>query len=110
MGDETKVQMREVAKGAAAIGNVVERYMIRYLGPVGRKIAAANKNGRIMALIGVVAVILSLVLGLTSDDLRYGITHVKRGAKYVYINYEMKIFLLLIGGYILYKIGVAQKK
>ncbi len=110
MGDETKVQMREVAKGAAAMGNVVERYMIRFLGPVGRKIAAANKTGRTLALIGVVAVLVSVVYGLSSDALRYGIAHAKRGLKYVYINYEMKDFLLLIGGYVLYKIGVAQKK
>jgi hypothetical protein len=110
MGDETKVQMREVAKGAAAMGNVVERYMIRFLGPVGRKIAAANKTGRTMALIGVVAVLVSVVYGLYSGRLGYGITHAKRGLKYLYLSYEMKDFLLLIGGFVLYRIGVSQKK
>ncbi len=110
MGDETRVQMKEVAKGAAAMGNVVERYMIRFLGPVGRKIAAANKTGRTMALIGVVAVLISVVYGLTSGMLDYGMTHAKRGMKYIFIRYELKDFLLLVAGYVFYKIGVAQKK
>ncbi len=110
MGDETKVQMREVAKGAAAMGSVVERYMIRFLGPVGRKIAAANKSGRTMALIGVVAIVVSVVWGLTSGTLQYGIGHWKRGLKYIYINYETMRFMMLVAGFVLYKYGVSQKK
>lgn len=62
MGDETRVQVREVKKGAAAAGGIVERYMIRLLGPLGRKIQAATKVGRIMALLGVVVTAAGLVL------------------------------------------------
>jgi hypothetical protein len=62
MGDETKIQMREVKKGVEAMGSVVERYLIRWLGPLGRKISEATQRGRVMALFGVVAAAISLVL------------------------------------------------
>jgi uncharacterized protein YgiM (DUF1202 family) len=62
MGDETKVQIREVKKGMEAMGSVAERYLIRWLGPVGRKIAEATQTGRIMALVGVIAAAVGLVL------------------------------------------------
>lgn len=62
MGDETKVQMREVQKGMEAMGSVAERYLIRWLGPVGGKIAEATQAGRIMALIGVITAAVGLVL------------------------------------------------
>jgi hypothetical protein len=62
MGDETKIQAREVKKGAAAMGSIVERYMIRLLGPLGRKIQEATPLGRAMALIGITAIAVSLVL------------------------------------------------
>jgi uncharacterized protein YgiM (DUF1202 family) len=62
MGDETRVQAREVKKGAVAMGGIVERYMIRFLGPLGRKIQAATQVGRIMALVGIVAIVVSVVL------------------------------------------------
>ncbi len=65
MGDETRVQIREAKKGAEALGGIIERYMIRFLGPVGRKIAASTRAGRVMALIGVVAVLVSLILIIT---------------------------------------------
>jgi hypothetical protein len=62
MGDETKIQVREVKKGAAAMGGIVERYMIRLLGPIGKRIQASSKSGRIMALIGITAIVVSVVL------------------------------------------------
>jgi uncharacterized protein YgiM (DUF1202 family) len=66
MGDETRVQVSEVKKGVGAAGSIVERYMIRLLGPVGRKIASATRAGRIMALIGVVGVVVGAVLIATN--------------------------------------------
>ncbi len=62
MGDETRVQMREAKKGAEALGGILERYLIRILGPLGRKLESAGKQGRLMALIGVVIVLISLLL------------------------------------------------
>lgn len=62
MGDETRVQMREVQKGMEAMGSVAERYLIRWLGPVGRKIAEATQAGRVLALIGVITAVVGLVL------------------------------------------------
>jgi hypothetical protein len=66
MGDETKIQMREVKKGVEAMGSVAERYLIRWLGPLGRKISEATQRGRIMALVGVVAAVAGLVLILAN--------------------------------------------
>lgn len=62
MGDETRVQMREVKKGASAIGEIAERYLIRLLGPLGKKLQSAGKQGRLMALSGVVVILISLLL------------------------------------------------
>ena len=62
MGDETKIQVREIKKGMQAAGSVLERYLIRFLGPLGRKISEATQTGRIMALVGIAAVAVSLVL------------------------------------------------
>jgi hypothetical protein len=62
MGEETKIQVREVKKGAAAVGGIVERYMIRFLGPLGRQIQSATQVGRAMALVGITAIVVSLVL------------------------------------------------
>jgi uncharacterized protein YgiM (DUF1202 family) len=62
MGDETRVQVREVKKGAVAMGGIVERYMIRLLGPLGRKVQAATQAGRAMALAGIAAIVVSVVL------------------------------------------------
>ncbi len=109
MGDETKVQMREVAKGAAAMGNVVERYMIRFLGPLGRRIAGATKAGRVMALIGVVAIIVSLVL-IVADALTIW-TVSKKSHEYLFIRYEMKGYgIPLIAGLALIILGIVQKR
>ena len=62
MGEETKIQVREIKKGMEAAGSVLERYLIRVLGPLGRKISEATRTGRIMALAGIVTVAVSLVL------------------------------------------------
>jgi uncharacterized protein YgiM (DUF1202 family) len=62
MGDETKIQVREIKKGMEAAGNVLERYLIRFLGPLGRKISEATQTGRIMALAGIATVVVSLAL------------------------------------------------
>jgi hypothetical protein len=62
MGDETKIQAREVKKGAVAMGGIIERKMIRWLGPVGRKVQEATQVGRIMALLGITAMAVSVVL------------------------------------------------
>jgi hypothetical protein len=62
MGDETRIQAREVKKGAVAMGGIVERYLIRFLGPVGRKVQSSTKVGRIMALLGILAIVVSAVL------------------------------------------------
>ncbi|MEK6743320.1 MAG: SH3 domain-containing protein [Nitrospirota bacterium] len=62
MGDETKVQVREIKKGMEAAGSVLERYLIRFLGPLGRKISESTQTGRIMALVGIATVVVSLVL------------------------------------------------
>ena len=62
MGDETRVQMREAKKGAEAIGNILERYLVRILGPLGRRIQTATPTGRILALSGVVVAIISIVI------------------------------------------------
>lgn len=64
MGDETKIQVREIKKGMEAAGSVLERYLIRFLGPFGKKISEATQTqtGRMMALAGFAAVVVSLVL------------------------------------------------
>ena len=62
MGNETKIQVREIKKGMEAAGNVLERYLIRFLGPLGRKISGATQTGRIMALVGIATVAVSLAL------------------------------------------------
>jgi len=109
MGDETRVQMREFKKGVGAAGNVLERYMIRLLGPIGRKIAESTKAGRIMALIGVVAIVISLVLIFTNAFSTR--TQETKGHKYVYVRYEMKGYgISLLAGLGLYVVGVMQKK
>ncbi len=109
MGDETRVQIREFKKGMGAAGNVVERYLIRMLGPLGRKIAEATKAGRVMALIGVVAVAVSLVLIFTNATWIHA--QEKKGHKYVYITYEKKGYgIAFLAGLGLFIVGVMQKK
>ncbi len=109
MGDETVVQMREFKKGIGAAGNVLERYLIRVLGPVGRKIAEATKTGRIMALIGVVTIVVSLALIFT--DATWFRTFEKKGHQYVYITYEQKGYgVAFLAGIGLYVVGILQKK
>lgn len=109
MGDETVVQMREFKKGVGAAGSVVERYMIRLLGPIGKKIAEASKAGRVMALLGVVTIIVSLVLIFT--DATWFKSFEKKGRQYVNIVYESKGYGIgLLAGLGLFVVGVMQKK
>lgn len=109
MGDETVVQMREFKKGIGAAGNVVERYLIRILGPIGKKIAEATKAGRIMALAGVVTIVVSVVLIFT--DATWFRTFEKKGHEYVYITYEKKGYgIAFLAGLGLFVVGVLQKK
>lgn len=109
MGDQTVVQMREIKKGVGAAGNIVERYMIRILGPVGKKIAEATKAGRIMALLGVVTIVVSVVLIFT--DATWFRTFEKKGHEYVYITYEKKGYgIAFLAGLGLFVVGVLQKK
>lgn len=76
MGDETKVQMKEMKKGVEAMGSVAERYLMRMLGPVGAKIQRSTRAGRIMALVGVIAVAVALVL-IFADALSFSTEIVK---------------------------------
>lgn len=109
MGDETVVQMREFKKGVGAAGSVLERYMIRLLGPIGRKIAESSKAGRAMALVGVVTIITSLVLIFTNAT--WFRTFEKKGHAYVYITYEKKGYgIAFLAGLGLFVVGVMQKK
>lgn len=110
MGDETRVQIREVQKGVEAMGGIAERYMIRLLGPLGKKIAAATKTGRIMALIGVLGTIVFGVL-IYLNSLWIGTSVTRKGLKILTVRYEMEgygiPFLIGIG---LVIFGIMQKK
>ncbi len=109
MGDETVVQMREFKKGVGAAGNVLERYLIRLLGPIGRKIAESTKAGRVMALIGVVTVLVSLILIFTNATWFHSFE--KKGHAYVNITYEKKGYgIAFLAGIGLYVAGILQKK
>lgn len=110
MGDETRVQMSEMKKGAAAMGGIVERYMIRWLGPLGRKIAGATKAGRVMALIGVTAIVVSLVL-IYMYSFSFDTSVTRKGLKIVTIRYQMEGYgIPFIAGVALLVIGILQKK
>jgi hypothetical protein len=101
--------MREIKKGVGAAGNIVERYMIRVLGPIGKKIAEASKVGRVMALLGVVAVIVSLVLIFT--DATWFKMSERKGRQFVNITYEQKGYgIVFLAGLGLFVAGVMQKK
>ncbi|OGW38143.1 MAG: hypothetical protein A2X58_02145 [Nitrospirae bacterium GWC2_56_14] len=101
--------MREVTKGMGAAGNIVERYLIRVLGPIGKKIAEASKAGRVMALLGVVTVIVSLALIFT--DATWFKVSKSRGRQFVNITYEQKGYgVAFLAGLGLFGIGVLQKK
>ena len=109
MGDQTVVQMREIKKGVGAAGSVLERYLIRLLGPLGTRIAQASQAGRVMALIGVITVLVSLVLIFTNGS-RFQ-SHEKKGHKYVTITYEQKGYgVAFLAGIGLFVVGVMQKK
>jgi hypothetical protein len=88
MGDETKIEMRQVKEGVGAAGSIIERYLIRILGPLGRRIAASSPLGRVMAFIGLLTVVVSLILILTNA--MWFSTQTRKGHKYVSITYEQK--------------------
>ncbi|HAR45925.1 MAG: hypothetical protein A2X56_10925 [Nitrospirae bacterium GWC2_57_13] len=110
MGDETKVQMREVAKGVEAVGGIVERYLIRILGPLGRKISQASKTGRYMALAGVVTILVSSIL-IYMNSLYFSTTVARRGVKTLIIRYQMEGYgIPLLVGIALFVFGIMQRK
>jgi hypothetical protein len=109
MGDETRVQMREMQKGAEALGGIVERYMIRFLGPVGKRLSQSTKAGRLMGLIGVVGVLVSLVFFIFTDALRIA-TFPSRGHDYIRMTMREDYTYVLLGGIALLIIGMMQKK
>ena len=110
MGDETKVQMREVAKGVEAVGGIVERYMIRFLGPLGRKISQASKTGRYMALAGVATIIVSSIL-IYMHSLFISTAVTRRGLKILTIRYQMEGYgIPLLIGIALLVFGIMQRK
>lgn len=109
MGDETRIQMREVQKGVEAMGGIVERYMIRFLGPLGRKISQASKIGRVMALIGVVAAGVALGFYIFSDAMKI-VTFTSRGRDFIRMTMREDYTYLLLGGVALIIIGIMQKK
>ncbi len=110
MGDETKVQMREVAKGVEAVGGIVERYMVRFLGPLGRKIAAATKTGRIMALLGVATIIVSLSLIIFDNSISMR-TVARKKTEFVVVTYEKKGYgIPFLAGIGLLVVGIMQKQ
>lgn len=110
MGDETKVQMREMQKGMEAMGGIVERYMIRWLGPLGRRIAQSSRAGRIMALIGVVGIIVGSIL-IYLNSLSYHSSVTRKGLKIVTIQYQMEGYgIVFVAGLALLIFGLMQKK
>lgn len=110
MGDETRVQMKEMQKGAEALGGIAERYLIRFLGPLGRRIAQSSKAGRLMALAGVVTVIVSGIL-IYINSLWFGTSVARRGIKTVTIQYQMEGYgIYFVIGLALFIIGLMQKK
>ena len=72
--------------------------MIRWLGPLGRKIAESTKAGRIMALIGVVAIVVSLAL-IYMNSVYYDTSITKKGLKIVTIRQptEAELQAMLFG-------------
>lgn len=109
MGDETRIQIKEVKKGVEAMGGIVERYMIRFLGPLGRKISQATRAGRVMALIGVVGVLVALGFYIFSDAMKI-VTFTSRGHDYIRMTMREDYTYLFLGGVALVIIGIMQKK
>lgn len=109
MGDQTVVQMREITKGMGAAGNIVERYLIRVLGPLGKKIAEASQVGRVMSLLGVITVVVSLALIYT--DATWFKMSQSKGRQFVNITYEQKGYgVAFLAGLGLFGVGMMQKK
>jgi hypothetical protein len=109
MGDETKIELQHVKQGAAAAGSIIERYLVRILGPLGRKIGESTPLGRTMAFVGLLAVVVSLVLILTNAT--WFRTQERKGRKYVNITYERKGYgIAFLSGIGLVIIGTLQKE
>ncbi len=110
MGDETRMQVREMKKGVEAVGGIAERYMIRWLGPLGRKITGLpSKNARLMALAGVLVVVVVLGIFIFSDALRIW-TRAMRGHSYVIMQMRQDYGIALLAGVGLIIAGIMQKK
>lgn len=110
MGEETRIQVREVKKGAEAIGGIAERYMIRLLGPLGRRIEQATKAGRYMALLGVLSIIVSgILIWIYSLAIRTEVT--RKGLEILVLRYEKEGYgIPFLAGVALLIIGLMQKR
>jgi len=109
MGDETKVELQQVKEGVGAAGNIIERYLIRILGPLGTKISESTPLGRAMAFIGLLTMVVSLVLILT-NAMWFG-TQERKGRKYVNVSYERKGYgIAFLSGIGLVVVGALQKE
>jgi len=109
MGDETRVQIRELKKGVEAVGGITERYLIRWLGPLGRKIAESTQTGRYMALAGVVTTVVCLIL-IYRNSLWFS-SRVTKGITYYYVTYAASGYgMPLLIGVALLVFGLMQKK
>lgn len=110
MGDETRIQAREVKKGAEALGGIAERYLIRLLGPLGRRIEQSTKAGRYMALLGVLSIIVSGIL-IYIHSLAVHTETTRKGLKILVIRYEMEGYgIPFAAGAALLIIGLMQKR
>lgn len=110
MGDETRMQVREMKKGVEAVGGIAERYMIRWLGPLGRKITGLpSKNARLMALAGVLVVAVVLCIFIFSDALRVW-TRTTKAHNYVVMQMRQDYGIALLAGVGLIIAGIMQKK
>jgi hypothetical protein len=109
MGDETKVEIRQVKEGMEAAGSIIDRYLIRILGPLGGKIAERAPLGRAMAFAGLLIAAISLVLILTMAT-RFS-TQTRKGRNYVNITYEQKGYgIAFLCGAGLFVAGMLQKE
>ncbi len=109
MGDETKIEMQQIKQGVEAAGSVIERYLIRILGPLGRRIAESSPLGRLMAFAGLLTVAVSLVLILTNA--MWFSTQTRKGRKFVNITYEQKGYgIAFLSGIGLVVLGALQKE
>ncbi len=108
MGDETRMDMQHVKEGAAAAGGIIDRYLMRILGPLGRRIGESSPMGKAMAYLGLLTVVVSLVL-IFSNAMWFK-TQERKGRKYVNITYERKGYgVALLSGVGLVVVGTLVK-